>query len=202
MSKNHIAVAVALIVVFGIFAMDTSVESRDVAGRKNSPPFSDLAGVFVSAFPTLGESFNSTAAWSVFQDYIAAAKNHDLEKLSALSQKVSEACRIPERRAECNELMDSVYYIANSFKQKDFTNVAYDDKQIVMSTDYLSLFEGAEPTKTVLYFVKNESGEPRVLGLRFCYGADTDNYQCVNTNPRNRDFDKDGWWDDVEAMFR
>ncbi len=195
--KRNIAVMVALVVVLGAFF---------VYGNKFTGPSSTGEN---SLFPTLSNAklpsfenvFTTTAAWGVFQDYLKAAHRHDLITVKSLSYQLSETCSNPEKKDDCNVLMDSVYLIASGFKQSDFTNVAYDDKQIIMSTDYMDVGENAPKTKVVLLFVKSAQNNPLVLGIRFCYGDEGEGNLCVMTDPDKRDSDKDGWWDDIEVLF-
>lgn len=201
MNKRNVAVIVALIVVVGAIMMNSSVGQK-AGSPGNTSLLSGFSNIFSGGTPSINDTFNTTFAWAVFQDYLKFAKAHDIEGIKSLSYKLSETCSNPAGVEECKVLMDSVHEIARGFKFEDFKNIAHDDKQIIMSTDYLKLFEEADPAKTVLYFIKSENGEPKVLGIRFCYGAETDDYQCVNTDPASRDADKDGWWDDIEVLFR
>ncbi|MEK7135207.1 MAG: hypothetical protein AAB780_00680 [Patescibacteria group bacterium] len=200
MSKTNIAVTVALVVVLGTILVFAPSSER-MGGPRNLPLFSGLSLPFSSKVPNLNDSFNVTAAWSTFQDYLKFAKAHDLEGVKSLSYQVSEACSNPEKITECERLMDSVSQIGAEFKLEDFKSVFYDDKQIIMSTDHMVIMEGLDKTKIVLFFVKSDVGEPKVLGIRLCFGGESGNNTCVITDPETRDADKDGWWDDVEALF-
>lgn len=199
-NKNTVA-----IVALGAIAVLLLSASGNRAWKGPSAGSSLLSGLSIptgASIPSLNDTFNVTAAWSVFQDYLKAAKAHDIEKIKFLSYQISETCSNPAKKADCEGLMDSVYMIASGFKLEDFKNVFYDEKQIIMTTDYMKTAEGADPTKVVLYFAKAENGEPKVLGIRFCYGDEAaGNSSCVITDPDKRDADKDGWWDDVEALF-
>jgi hypothetical protein len=198
MDKKSAVALVAIAVVAVVFLGTTENTSEDGAPFKFSLPFS-FSG---ASLPTLNDAFNTTSAWAIFQDYLKAAKENDLDKLKSLSYQISETCANPATREECNQIMTSVYLIAGGFKFEDFKNVFHDDKQIIMATDYMKLEEGVDPTKVVLYFVKSENGDPKVLGIRFCYGEENGIDRCVITDPETRDADKDGWWDDVEALFK
>lgn len=174
---------------------------RENATESNTSIFSGISNMFSGGGVTnLNDSFNTTVAWGIFQDYLMAAKEHDVEKLGTLSYKLSPTCANPETLKECETLMDSVYLIARDFKLGDFKNVAYDEKQIIMSTEYMEIPESETPVKVVLYFIK-VTNEPKVLGIRFCYGADDAEFKCVVTDPEKRDSDKDGWWDDTEVLM-
>lgn len=209
MNKN-IAIALVAIAAIAVFFFGGAAKGTGTWSGNFSLPFS-FGG---AKLPTLENAFTVTEAWSVFQDYLKAAKDHDIDKVKALSYQLSETCENKERREECNTLMEGVYLIANGFKLEDFTNVAEDDRQIIMSTEYMKMGEGIDDTKVVLYFVRAEGGSPastrdsdstrggpKVLGIRFCYGEDGGLNKCTITDPQYRDADKDGWWDDVEALF-
>ena len=153
------------------------------------------------SFPTLDGTPVGMAAWDVWQRYLAAAEAHDLETIKALSYQLSETCADPNKKIECEGLMDSAHFFGSGFKQSDFKNVIYDEKQIVLATDYVMFEEVDTPIKTVLYFVREEVG-PKILGMRFCAGEEGENDECVETSLEKRDQDRDGWWDDVEELFK
>lgn len=201
MSKTNIAVTVALVVVLGTILVFAPNGER-ATNSTNGSLFSGLSLPFTNKVPSLSDSFTVTAAWSAFQDYLKFAKAHDLEGVRSLSYQVSETCSNPEKTTDCYALMDSVYWIASEFKLADFTNVFADDKQIILTTDYMTTSGDTDPTKVVIYFVKSEAGEPKVLGIRFCYGTENTENSCVITDPETRDANKNGWWDDVEALFK
>lgn len=153
------------------------------------------------SIPNLADAPVEAQAWGNFQDYLKAAKNHDLESLKKFSYQLSGACSDTTKQEECFQLMDSLVAVTSDFKLSDFKHIDYDDKQVVMSTDYMPL---TEPTKAVLYFVRAEDKFPKMLAIRFCYGDESkspEQMKCVNTDPTTRDKDKNGWWDDVEALF-
>lgn len=153
------------------------------------------------SFPTLDATPVGMEAWNTWQRYLAAANAHDLETVRSLSYQLSDTCTDPTKKADCEKLMDSAYFFGSGFKQSDFNNVVYDDKQIVLATDYMNIEDVDNPTKIVLYFVRGETG-PKVLGMRFCFGKESEDGQCVETSREKRDQDRDGWWDDVEELFK
>jgi hypothetical protein len=197
MNKN-IAIALVAVAAIAAFWFGSSAKGTGSFGRGDfTLPFS-FSG---AKLPDLSDAFTVTESWAVFQDYLKAAESHDLEKVKSLSHQLSETCQNPQTRQECDQLMDSVYLIAKDFRLEDFRNIAEDDKQIIMSTDYMGDGAGTDKTKVVLYFVRAETGQPKVLGIRFCYGDEGAFDKCVITDPETRDADKDGWWDDIEALF-
>jgi hypothetical protein len=199
--KRNIAIIAGLIVVLGVLFATASPATDSATGEKKSL-FSGLSFGFGSRVPDLNDSFTVTSAWGVFQDYLKFAQNNDIDGVKSLSYQVSETCSNPKKVEDCKILMNSVYLIAEGFKLEDFKNVSYDDRQIIMSTDYMKIAEDTDDTKVVLYFVRSDRGEPKVLGIRFCYGAESEDQKCVITDPETRDADKDGWWDDIEVLFK
>ncbi len=155
------------------------------------------------SLPNLGTAAIEAQAWGNFQDYLKAAKNHDLASLKKFSYKLSPACTDPAQETECFRLMDSVSMFGGELKQVDFKNVAYDTKQVVMSTDSLVIPEASDtPLQVVLFFVRSEDGSPKLLALQFCLGSEKTTGSCVNTDPLTRDKNANGWWDDLEAQFK
>ena len=100
-------------------------------------------------------------AWATFQNYLEFARTHNLVGVKSLSHQISAACSDPAREKECFALMDSVYAIASEFKQSEFKYTEEDKRQIIMYTN--------GPVVAMLYFTKDASGTPKVLGMRFCF---------------------------------
>lgn len=201
--KQHIAVAVALVVV-GFAFFPSLFQMIEDPGNSSTPrPLSlELPNPFLS-LPDFSNQNVADEAWATFEDYLDAARAHDLARLRSISHQISPACADPARIEECYGLMDSVVFFSEGLKQSDFTNSASDARQTVLSTNYMAI-EGAEaPIKAVLYFTRGSSGEHKMLGLRFCFGdKDNEKDSCVETRESERDRDGNGWWDDVEALFR
>ncbi|MFZ2484701.1 MAG: hypothetical protein WAX80_01300 [Minisyncoccia bacterium] len=131
--------------------------------------------------------------WTVFQNYLEFAKNHNLAGIKSLSHQISPTCTDPAREVECFALMDNVYTLGSYFPQSDFKHVLEDERQVVMYTD--------GPAVAILYFTKDSGGTPKVLGMRFCFEDETSRGTCVETDPSKLDLDQNGWWDSVESMF-
>lgn len=204
---KKVAIAVSLIVVLGVFFISSYQSS---AGSNFSekvshlnPQFS-LPTLFLPSFSVSGLNETAVAleAWSTFKDYLEATHTHNLPKVTELSYQLSPTCADPSKTEECYGLMDGFYYFAKDFKEKDFSNVVYDNKQIVLSTDYIPVEDTGVPLKTTMIFVRDESGKAKILKLRFCFESeDGTRGRCVETDPEKRDLDNNGWWDDVEALF-
>ncbi len=209
-TKNtYIAVALGVALVLGALFLPwkSYIPSFHLPTATSTPTGDATGGLSFAApvLPSLTSLKDAPAiaqAWATFQNYIAAAKAHDLPTLSALSYQLSPACKDPARREECYGLMDSVVFFTGDFKQSDFTHVAYDDRQSIITTDYIMLDGATDLIKTVFYFVRTSALDTKFLGVRFCVGEETTQDQCINTDPATRDADQDGWWDDVEAMFK
>ncbi len=191
----------AVAAVLGFFYFADGVKLAQLGNNASSTGLNFPLVPETLSFPTLDGTPVGMAAWDVWQRYLAAANAHDLETLKTLSYQLSPACSDPDKITECEGLMDSVYFFGSGFKQADFNNIVYDAKQIVLSSDYMKLEEVEDPTKIVLYFVRTNTG-PRVLGLRFCFGNEGEGEKCVETSREKRDQDQDGWWDDVEELFK
>ncbi len=100
--------------------------------------------------------------------------------------------------------MDNVHYFGQIFKEDDFNHVFYDNRQIVMFTDFISPRDaklGTEPVRMVLFFTRTEEGTPKVLGMKFCSPEGDTSLNCFEADPNKRDSDQNGWWDQVEALF-
>lgn len=202
--KNSIAVSLALVVVLWAFWSNLfpnldalkrpSVFLEQFAALSLSPQLPDIK--LVAPNPVASE------AWETFEMYLGFAQAHNLKGLKSLSHQLSDACKDAGRVAECNSLMDNVYAIGRSLNQDDFRNAYYDDRQIVLITDYHDTTIQGTLARIALFFTRTETLEPRVLGMKVCLGDETlSNEKCVNTDPATRDTNNNGWWDDVEAKF-
>lgn len=132
-------------------------------------------------------------AWTTFENYLAFARTHNLSDIKSLSYQISATCSDPSKEKACFALMDSVYAIASPFELTDFKHIQADERQIIMYTD--------GPTVAILYFIRDEHGAPKVLGMRFCLEDKTTTGKCVETDPSQRDRNGNGWWDSVESLF-
>ena len=200
MNKN-IAVVLALVVVFGAFFGESLFNkeggvSLEESLRSPSPSLS--LPVPIIRAPDFSSAGVETEAWGVFQDYLKSAKAHDLEKLSSLSYQLSPACSDPARQEECYNLMNSVYNIAQGFRQYDFSKVLYDDKQVALVTEYKKIGD-REPLQMAIIFVR-ENDMLKVLSIQFCVESSSGE-PCFLAENLKRDSDQDGLWDNVEDLF-
>lgn len=194
--KKHIATAVAIIVV--VSALFVGLESRGstpLAKRLSEPlslslptPSFDMLQ-FGLPIPMAEKPEVIKEAWQVFQNYMSAARDHDLPTMRTLSHQTGATCNDRAKEAECFELMDSVYHFGQNMTLDQFNEYFYDEKQIVMITD-------SEPLKVLLTFTRTPEGTPKVLGISWCVKEKPEDI-CLE----KVDSDGDGWWDFVEALF-
>lgn len=210
--NKQIVVVIALFVSGLIFFMSNGFFNID------RPLTSDREqGIFLPTltFPTLelpilDNKSLADEAWQVFQDFLARAQAHDLEGVRSLSHQISETCQSvltgtdPILEEECFALMDNVYNIASFLQREEFQYIESDKNQIVMYTD--------GPIVASLFFTRDSSGTPKVLGLRFC-AEDAERVideaqdeieeagPCVEVKSLRQDLNNNGWWDSVEEFF-
>ncbi|MDO8728433.1 MAG: hypothetical protein Q7K26_00920 [bacterium] len=191
MIKNTIVILAILAVGAILFRSNRTFES------KGDTPTSNIADYFPSlSVPTLSlpgsEQALASEAWTIFQNYLAFAKAHNLSGIRSLSHQISNTCNDSRKEAECFTLMDSVYSFASLYKSSDFYHIQSDERQIVMYTD--------GPTVAILYFTRNTE-EIKVLGMRFCLEGEATIGTCIVADQIKNDSDGDGWWDGVESLF-
>lgn len=198
-----LALGALLLVLAGFFLPWRAAWEKAAERSATTTPAAhvDLSGITVGTLPSLEGTAAGFEAWSTFEAYVKAARAHDLPTIEKLSYRLSPACADEARRDECYGLMDSAVFFIGDFTRGDFTHVAFDDKQIVMSTDYIMLEGAKDVIKTVFYFVRTEGPQAKLAGVRFCVGTEVTEHQCVDTSSPTRDADDNGWWDDVEAFF-
>lgn len=121
-------------------------------------------------------------AWAVMQNYLVAAKAHDLKALTAVSYQVSDVCKDPKQQIECFKRMDSAYAMGTQFKQADLKNIISDKKQIILTSDYQLQEEaaGASYSRYIAYFTRDANGTPQVL---YFYRAITNNLKTATSTP-------------------
>lgn len=195
MNKQNIVVLAVFVVLTTFFISNNTFDTQKFSSpESNTNIATGLFHLPALKVPTIDNATVSEEAWTVFQKYLGYAKAHDLAGLVSLSHQLSQICDDPERRNECFALMDNVYEVASPFQQEEFKHVQFDGRQIIMSTD--------GPVVAILYFTRDGSGSPKMLGIGFCLEDGTSEDPCVETDPNKRDTDKNGWWDAVEALFK
>ncbi|MBX4189430.1 hypothetical protein KW785_02440 [Candidatus Parcubacteria bacterium] len=188
--KKIIILAVLLVVLGGLFVYKQQVQAP------TGPIGSDERSV-------------KALAWKTFQEYLSALKRHDVEKVTALSYQVSDACKDSKQRDECFKRMDGVSEAVKDFKEDDFANVAYDDKQIIMYADWHTEETDIAfgEARKMMYFTRTASGTPQMLFLtlpqEIVYtlkgASSTPAALTAELEPRIKDSDGDVLADEVET---
>ncbi len=194
--KKRLAIGISLLVVLGFLGGDLT--------RQFAP---NLPGQIL-ALVEMKQGVSDTPAvqaWQIFTQYRQYAKDHNLAGLKSLTHKLSPICQAAldgdtTKVKECEGLMDSVYFFTQDFEFHDFSQASYDDKQLILATDYRKLTDDTDPIKVVIYFVRNGPAM-QMLGLRFCFGTEGSGSACVVTRADQRDKNNNGWWDDIEYFF-
>jgi hypothetical protein len=161
--KILIALTLIAVIAIAIFALKKHEETRVF-----TPPlfiYTQPAGT--STMSTVGIDGSPVAekAWATFLSYRQAVKNHDLSALMQVVYTVSDACKDPKQFTECKTRMDKAAEETKDFTRSEFKNVWYDNKQIILSTDWhveqtdVALAEA----RKVIYFVIDSIGTPKVL---------------------------------------
>lgn len=194
MKTKYIVVFVAIFAIFYIFFAENKVFNTDLPVTSKHDLTLSLPTVSIPSIqlPDIGKNLLADKAWSVFENYLNFAHNHDISGVQSLSYQISDTCKNPESETACFGLMDSLYEIASPLKRSEFTHIQSDERQIVMFTD--------GPVVVILYFIR-KGGAPKILGLSYCIENEDEMGQCVETDPVLRDEDNNGWWDSVERLF-
>ncbi len=148
-------------------------------------------------------------AWTTFQKYLTALKNHDLAQVKELSYQTSDICKDPKQQTECFKKMDDAYKEVKDLEEDQFTHSMYDAKQIIIYGDWRTVdgdlaYGYARP---MIFFTRTSSGSPQILFFmtpeEFVYtlrdkGDDKDKL-IAELQPRIRDSDGDTSEDEVET---
>lgn len=196
MKDTYLIVIIALFATGYLFFSSNKIFNNLEA--TSNPQFGlsfSLPSLFIPPpkLPQPSEEDMAKEAWAVFQNYLQFAKEHNLDGIKALSYQISDTCNNPESENACFALMDNLYTVANPLQFNEFKNIQFDDRQVIMSTEGEFI--------AIIYFVRDEVGTPKILGLNFCIDNKEAIEQCVETDPTKRDKDNNGWWDSVESLF-
>ena len=106
-------------------------------------------------------------AWNVFEEYLEANKEKDLEKVKLLSHAVSQSCLDFELIDECHIRMEGVVEATKNFEKTQFSEIWFDKKQIILFTipEKLEEEDVVQYKKSYIYFSRNQSGEPKILAI-------------------------------------
>lgn len=132
--------------------------------------------------PTQNKSITSSEAWTVFQNYIQAARTRDITALAVHAYSLSATCTNPEMKKECFALMDGVYGVGKNLSQTDYKNFMFDSKQAVLYTDARieSIDTETMLVKGYMYFGRDTQGNLKLLALDPSRGVK------LNTGTRTR----------------
>lgn len=105
--------------------------------------------------------------WSVFESYLNYAGERNLEGVASLSHELGPVCKDPEKKEECNALLDTVAFLGTWLKKEEFTTAWYDKKQLIILTEYQRREDddGVIYVRGAIYFTKNDSGELKLLSF-------------------------------------
>lgn len=135
MQKKIILIAV---LILGILALGGVLYKRHIANIKTKA-LENQAEILAGSktlIKTDEDKALAHSAWLAFQQYVAFAKAHDIKGLESMTYKLSPTCVDPTKTKECNTLMDGLVSVANVFDEKMFTHIMYDEKQLILSSDY------------------------------------------------------------------
>lgn len=118
---------------------------------------------------TPGKEATKTLAWDLFQKYLSYNKVNDLAGVKSSVYKISEVCNIETPNQECKDRMQSAYSYGSVLEKEEFKNVWYDEKQIIISTDFWtenSTEMGAYGRfRAIIFFTKDQSGNWKMLSF-------------------------------------
>lgn len=164
--------------------------------------------------PTLDKS------WQVLEQYLVAAKAHDIAAVENLSYQLSDSCKkiaeSEDAKKDCEARMDTVYNFGSQLQKTDFKYIWSDSKQIVLATDWLESDEGdlAARIRSTIYFTRGEDGSLKVLSFKPAQGTFISKFDKKEGGPQikltaeeikarlikyTEDADKDGVEDYVET---
>lgn len=177
MNKKIILILLAVVLVAGgvyfinskkVAPIDTPVENIEQPEEQivqntqgTSTPASKPA--------TPGKEATKTLAWDLFQKYLSYNKVGDLSGVKSSVYKISEVCDMATPNQECKDRMQSAYSYGSVLKKEEFKNVWYDERQIILSTDFWtenSTEMGAYGRfRAIIFFIKDESGSWKMLSF-------------------------------------
>ncbi len=162
-SITNIVVILAILAV-GIYLYRDHIPMPTTSAVPSSA-YTQAPGTRVTSTAGIDGTPEGQAAWTVLVAYTKAAQSHDLSTLKNLTYKVSDACADPKQIDTCNTRMDKASEITKTFKKSDFKNVWFDQRQIILSTDWhveesdIAIGEARE----IIYFVRDSKGNPKIL---------------------------------------
>ena len=141
-----------------------------------------------------GGTDNFDASWDLFQSYLVALGDHDLETANGLSYapfdlsgcivQYEATGNFDTEAAEflCWENVDDNVLQATALQKSDFNILAEDDNQLALASD-----------EAIIYFVKTP-------GLKIILTESFVSDTIPTSSEVILDSDGDGWWDNVELL--
>ncbi len=206
MSKKFVLLAVFLIVLGGVgfvlyqvLYMQKPVSLSSILKGLESP----APEKSVSPTPQIKAEMT---LWEIFQEFLAANKVHDLEKLKKVSYKAEMEdafayCKGSERPigSSDEECISMLWEMAGSMaaswedaKEADFVNVKKNEQQAIMDTDPIKNGDQGYNIKS-LYFIRDPEGNMVVLYVsnKNLYYKESEIAEIVKDSDGDGIFDKD-----------
>ncbi len=212
--QNKILVSLGILIIISVAFLGIRNSNKLVRTPVLSDKASTTATSTVTAVggtPPKAVDVVKNTAWAVFQKYIGYTKNHDIVGLKSVAFQTSDICNDPTKVSDCNKLMDSAYSIAKTFVETDFSHVLFDNKQIILSSNFQTVTDSVSRSlqREVIYFTRDKNGTPKVLAFTL---PDESTYMFLDKNNpiatstmdarlafRVTDTDQDGMPDEVET---
>ncbi len=107
------------------------------------------------------------AAWATFDAYRNVLEVGDVSLLEPLSYRLSPTCSNEEMVEECKLRMQAVYDLVKDFNRDQFSEVWYDEKQILLFTppQRNETEEVVSYERSYIYFTRDLNGNPRILAI-------------------------------------
>jgi len=208
--KNQMLIAVGAILIVSalVFGLKINKAKAPALTEETSITTTTVATTTTTTTKSEIKTTLSRTAWTVFQNYLSFAEANNLTGIKSLSYQLSPTCADEAKTEECNALMDNAYFFGKDMKEKDFTNIWSDSKQIILSTDFQKKDVGTTTvayTREIIYFIQNSQGSSKILYFSPEDGViilrkDLSDEE-IDTRIRNmtKDSDQDGLPDTVET---
>lgn len=176
MIKKIITIAGTLIIILILFFVIKNISfapTAEITGENNIDKIEikpDLSDITIPLPDTPKDK-----AWAVFQKYLGYNKNRDIEGVRSVVYKIAPICEDPKTRVDCEGRMGLAYIYGSALKKEDFTNVWSDDRQMILSSDFKTEenSDNINRTRAIIFFIKDESGNLRMLSFSPFKGAST-----------------------------
>lgn len=142
---------------------NNSTQNEATSTNEQQDSGSKVSDIIAKIFPASEKDI----AWDLFQKYLLANKEHDLNGVKSMVYKMSPVCEQTASTTECFARMDSAYAYGSGFKKEDFIYFWHDDKQMIFASDYWT--ESSESIdlygrfRSIIFFIKNNDGQWQIL---------------------------------------